>query len=66
MVVGGFKRDEMEERWVRHRTWLVVNDNVDDIDDLLLVALVKVGGVLVKVGGGDRCAKFYLFILCNS
>lgn len=64
--MGWFERDEMEERWVRQRLWLVVNGNVDDIDDLLLVVLVKVGGVPMEVGGGDRCAEFYLFILCNS
>ena len=64
MVMGGFERDEMEDRWVCQR--LVVNGNVDDIDDLFLVVLVKVGGVPVEVGGGDRCTEFYLFILCNS
>ena len=44
---------------------MVVNGNVDDVDDLLLVVLVKAGGEMVEVGGGGRCAEFYLFILCN-
>ena len=66
MVMGGFEMDETEDRWVCQRLWLVVNGNVDDVDDLLLVALVKVGGVPVEVGGCDRFAEFYLFILRNS
>ena len=54
MVVGGFERHEMEERWVCQRRWLAVNGNIDGIGGLLLVALAKVGGgpVVVKLGVG--------------
>ena len=55
MVVSGFERHEMEERWVHWRRWLAVNGNIDGIGGLLLVALAKVGGgpVVVKLGGGS-------------
>ena len=40
----GFERNEMEERWVRRRRWLVVNGSGEGFGHLLLVFPLKVGG----------------------
>ena len=42
--MGGFERNEMEERWVRRRRWLVVNGSGEGFGHLLLVFPLKVGG----------------------
>ena len=39
VVVGGFERDEVEERWVCWRQKLAVNDSVKGVGHLLLASL---------------------------
>ena len=39
VVVGGFERDEVEERWVCYRQKFAMNGNVKGVGHLLLVSL---------------------------